>query len=178
MRNTPACYVPWLLSNIRGVLLRVHRRFITAVFNVTQVGYLRFAEGGNNRERGVERRAERPSTAKATLRLLRGGYRHRVGSLVYFLSMWAFGNLFQDAAAPLGSLFTLIGAVSGAYFGIKVSNDTSQRSQGAIERAHGRAEEANKRAQQAHATAQQALAELAPDVARRIVQGGSGEAAR
>jgi hypothetical protein len=98
--------------------------------------------------------------------------------LVYFLSMWAFGNLFQDAAAPLGSLFTLIGAVSGAYFGIKVSNDTSQRSQGAIERAHGSAEEANKRAQQAHATAQHALAELAPDVARRIVQGGSGEAAR
>jgi hypothetical protein len=99
-------------------------------------------------------------------------------SLVYFLSMWAFGDLFQDAVAPLGSLFTLIGAVSGAYFGIKVSNDTSQRSQGAIERAHGSAEEANKRAQQAHDTAQKALAELAPEVARRIVQGGSGDSTR
>jgi hypothetical protein len=92
--------------------------------------------------------------------------------------MWAFGDLFQDATAPLGSLLTLIGAVSGAYFGIKVSNDTSQRSQGAIERAHGSAEEANKRAQQAHDTAQKALAELAPEVARRIVQGGSGDSTR
>jgi pentapeptide repeat protein len=92
--------------------------------------------------------------------------------------MWAFGDLFQDAATPLGSLFTLIGTVAGAYFGIKVSNDTSARSQGAIERAHGRAEEANERAQQAHDTAQQALAELDPNVARRIVRGGSGDATR
>jgi hypothetical protein len=98
--------------------------------------------------------------------------------LVYFLSMWAFGDLFQDAATPLGSLFTLIGTVAGAYFGIKVSNDTSARSQGAIERAHGSAEEANKRAQQAHDMAQQALAELDPNVARRIVLGRSGEATR
>jgi Kef-type K+ transport system membrane component KefB len=98
--------------------------------------------------------------------------------LVYFLSMWVFGDLFQDAATSLGSLFTLIGTVAGAYFGIKVSNDTSARSQGAIERAHGRAEEANERAQQAHDTAQQALAELDPNVARRIVRGGSGDATR
>jgi Kef-type K+ transport system membrane component KefB len=99
--------------------------------------------------------------------------------LVYFLSMWAFGNLFQDsAAAVLGSLFTLIGTVAGAYFGIKVSNDTSERSQGAIERAHGRTEEANQRAEHAHDTAQQALAELDPSVAKRIVQSDSGEASR
>lgn len=98
--------------------------------------------------------------------------------LVYFLSMWAFGDLFQDAATPLGSLFTLIGTVAGAYFGIKVSNDTSERSQGAIERAHGRTEEANQRAEHAHDTAQQALAELDPSVAKRIVQSDSGEASR
>jgi hypothetical protein len=98
--------------------------------------------------------------------------------LVYFLSVWLFGDLFQDAAAPLGSLFTLIGTVSGAYFGIKVSNDTSTRSQGAIERAHGSAEEANRRAQQAHDTAQQALAELDPNVARRVVRGAPGDATR
>ena len=98
--------------------------------------------------------------------------------LVYFLSLWLFGDLFQDAAAPLGSLFTLIGTVSGAYFGIKVSNDTSARSQGAIERAHGSAEEANRRAQQAHDTAQQALAELDPNVARRVVRGAPGDATR
>ena len=98
--------------------------------------------------------------------------------LVYFLSMWAFGDKFQDAATPLGALFTLVGTVAGAYFGIKVSNDTSRRSQGAIERAHGSAEEANARAQQAHDTSQQALAELDPNVARRIVQGASGDATR
>ncbi len=95
--------------------------------------------------------------------------------LVYFLSMWAFGDLFKDASTVLGSLFTLIGTVAGAYFGIKVSNDTSQRAQGAIERAHGRTEEASLRAEQAHGTAEQALAELDPPVARRIVSGESGE---
>ena len=96
--------------------------------------------------------------------------------LVYFLSMWAFGDLFGDPSTVLGSLFTLIGTVAGAYFGIKVSNDTSQRAQGAIERAHGRTEEASVRAEQAHGTAEQALAELDPSVARRIVSGESGEA--
>ena len=98
--------------------------------------------------------------------------------LVYFLSMWAFGDLFKDASTVLGSLFTLIGTVAGAYFGIKVSNDTSQRAQGAIERAHGRTEEASLRAEQAHGTAEQALAELDPTVARRIVSGESGETPR
>jgi hypothetical protein len=76
----------------------------------------------------------------------------------------------------LGSLFTPIGTVAGAYFGIKVSNDTSQRAQGAIERAHNRTEEARLRAEQAHGTAEQALAELDPSVARRIVWGEFGEA--
>jgi hypothetical protein len=60
----------------------------------------------------------------------------------------------------------------------KVSNDTSARTQGAIERAHGSAEEANRRAQQAHDTAQQALAELDPNVARTVVRGAPGEATR
>ncbi len=99
--------------------------------------------------------------------------------VVFVLSMWIFAELFKNATTvttALGSLFTLIGTVVGAYFGIKVSNDTSERSQGAIERAHGSAQEANRRAEQAHGTAQQALAELDPEVARRIVQGDSGEA--
>ena len=101
--------------------------------------------------------------------------------LVFSLSMWIFGDLFKTATTvttALGSLFTLIGTVVGAYFGIKVSNDTSERSQGAIERAHSSAQDANRRAEQAHGTAQQALAELDPNVARRIVQGDSGEATR
>jgi Kef-type K+ transport system membrane component KefB len=99
--------------------------------------------------------------------------------LVYFLSMWAFGDLFQGSAATvLGSLFTLIGTVAGAYFGIKVSSDTYERSQGAIERAQGRTEEAHRGTEDAHNMAQQALAELSPDVARRIAQGGSRDASR
>ena len=56
---------------------------------------------------------------------------------VFGLSMWIFAELFNNATTvttALGSLFTLIGTVVGAYFGIKVSNDTSERSQGAIER--------------------------------------------
>ncbi len=94
--------------------------------------------------------------------------------IVFVLSMWIFGDLFENATtviAALGSLFTLIGTIVGAYFGIKVSNDTSERAQGAIEKAHGSAMEANEKAQQAHDTAQQALAELEPTVARRIVEG-------
>src|SRR5918997_1622469 len=101
--------------------------------------------------------------------------------LVFGLSMGIFGDLFKNATtviAALGSLFTLIGTIVGAYFGIKVSSDTSERSQGAIERAHGSTEEATRRAEQAHDTAQKALAELAPEVARRIVQGGSGDSTR
>jgi hypothetical protein len=100
-------------------------------------------------------------------------------SLVFSLSMWIFGDLFKNATTvttALGSLFTLTGTIVGAYFGIKVSNDTSERSQGAIERAHSSAQEASRRAEQAHGTAQQALAELDPKVDRRIVQGDSGEA--
>jgi hypothetical protein len=94
-------------------------------------------------------------------------------------SILLFGDLFNNATtviAALGSLFTLIGTIVGAYFGIKVSNDTSERSRGAIEKAHGSAMEANEktqkaneRAQKANDTAKKALAELNPDVARRIV---------
>jgi hypothetical protein len=94
--------------------------------------------------------------------------------LVFLFSMLIFGDLFNNATtviAAFGALFTLIGTIVGAYFGIKVSNDTSERSQGAIEKAHGSAMEATEKAQRANDKAQQALAELDPDVARRIVQG-------
>ena len=100
-------------------------------------------------------------------------------SLVFIFTMLSFGDLFKNATtviAAFGSLFTLIGTIVGAYFGIKVSNDTSERSNGAIEKAHGSAMEANEKmqkanesAQKANDTAKKALAELNPDVARRIV---------
>ena len=57
--------------------------------------------------------------------------------LVFLFSMLIFGDLFNNATtviAAFGALFTLIGTIVGAYFGIKVSNDTSERSRGAIER--------------------------------------------
>lgn len=93
--------------------------------------------------------------------------------LVFGVSMLFFGALFKDATsltAALGSLFTLIGTIVGAYFGIKVSNDTSERSQGAIEKAQGSAMEANEKTQKANETAQEALAELDPTVAKPIVE--------
>lgn len=103
-----------------------------------------------------------------------------VAFLAFLFSILLFGELFKNATtviAALGSLFTLIGTIVGAYFGIKVSNDTSERSRGAIEKAHGDAMEANEKtqkanesAQQANDTAKKALAELDPNVARRIVE--------
>jgi hypothetical protein len=65
-----------------------------------------------------------------------------VAFLAFLFSILLFGDLFNNATtviAALGSLFTLIGTIVGAYFGIKVSNDTSERSRGAIEKAHGAA---------------------------------------
>jgi hypothetical protein len=52
-----------------------------------------------------------------------------------------------DAAAvtgALGALFTLIGTISGAYFGIKKSSDTEDKGRAAERAANARAEEANK----------------------------------
>jgi hypothetical protein len=52
-----------------------------------------------------------------------------VAFLAFLFSILLFGDLFNNATtviAALGSLFTLIGTIVGAYFGIKVSNDTSE----------------------------------------------------
>jgi uncharacterized protein YjbJ (UPF0337 family) len=96
-----------------------------------------------------------------------------VAFLAFLFSILIFGDLFNNATtviAALGSLFTLIGTIVGAYFGIKVTNDTSERTHGAVEKAHGSAMEANEKTQKANDTAKKALAELNPDVARRIVE--------
>jgi len=64
-----------------------------------------------------------------------------------------FGDRLQDVAAvtgALGSLFTLIGTVVGAYFGIKVSNDTADRAQSALKVANERVEKANDKARVAY----------------------------
>jgi uncharacterized membrane protein len=57
-----------------------------------------------------------------------------------------------DAAAvtgALGALFTLIGTVSGAYFGIKRSSDTEDKGRRAESAANNRVQEANKIAREA-----------------------------
>ena len=76
-----------------------------------------------------------------------------VAALAFILTMFIFGGLFDDAVtvtAALGSLFTLIGTVVGAYFGIKVSSDTSDRAQIAIRAANDRAQRANDMAREAY----------------------------
>ncbi len=76
-----------------------------------------------------------------------------VAALAFSLTMFVFGGLFDEAAtvtAALGSLFTLIGTVVGAYFGIKVSSDTADRAQGAIGVANERAQKANDQAREAY----------------------------
>lgn len=52
-----------------------------------------------------------------------------VGLVAYVVTILVFGERFDSAAvtAALGALFTLIGTVSGAYFGIKNSSDTADR---------------------------------------------------
>jgi hypothetical protein len=76
-----------------------------------------------------------------------------VAALAFVLTMFIFGGLFQDAAtvtATLGSLFTLIGTVVGAYFGIKASNDTADRAQTMIRTASDQTQRANDFAREAY----------------------------
>ena len=60
----------------------------------------------------------------------------------------------EQITTALGSLFTLVGSVVGTYFGIKISGDTTEKTQGAIERANDRAN--------------RALAALPPEEGQRI----------
>jgi hypothetical protein len=73
-------------------------------------------------------------------------------TIAFILTMFIFGGLFDAATvtAALGSLFTLIGTVVGAYFGIKVSSDTSDRAQTAVRAANDRAQRANDMAREAY----------------------------
>lgn len=82
-------------------------------------------------------------------------------SLVFVLTMWIFAGLFREASqvtTALGTLFTLIGTVVGAYFGIKSTND-------AIDKAQGQIKDANK-------SAKAALGELDPERARELIEKG------
>jgi hypothetical protein len=70
--------------------------------------------------------------------------------------MWYFQDLIKKPAdvavvsGELGALFTLIGTVVGAYFGIKSTNDT-------VDKARKQVDEANDRTERAHQAAREAL---------------------
>ena len=77
--------------------------------------------------------------------------------VAFAVAMVIFRNLFEEAAevtTALSSLFTIIGTVLGAYFGIKVSSDTTDKTRGALERAND--------------TTNRALAALPPEEGKRI----------
>ena len=67
-----------------------------------------------------------------------------VGLVAYVVTVLIFGVEFDSAAvtAALGALFTLIGTVSGAYFGIKNSSDTADRAERMAKEAHEKASNA------------------------------------
>jgi hypothetical protein len=62
-----------------------------------------------------------------------------------------------DITSVLGSWFTVVGTVVGAYFGIKVSSDATDKSQSAIQKANN--------------TANRALAALPPETAAEVLRG-------
>jgi hypothetical protein len=87
-----------------------------------------------------------------------------VAVVAFLLTMLLFRNLFEDFAVvtgTLGTLFTLIGTVTGAYFGIKRSSDTEDKARVAERMANERVEEANR-------TARNAAGALDPDEWRRL----------
>ncbi len=79
-------------------------------------------------------------------------------SLVALVALVVFRDVFENASdvtTVLSSLFTIVGTVVGTYFGIKVSGDTTDKTQGAIERANE--------------TANRALAQLPPAVGKEMM---------
>jgi hypothetical protein len=78
-----------------------------------------------------------------------------VAALLYWFTMQHFQNLIKKpadvavVAGALGALFTLIGTVVGAYFGIKSTNDTTDKARKQVDEANKRTERANKEAKDA-----------------------------
>ena len=86
-------------------------------------------------------------------------------SLVALSAMLIFRDLFEnatDVTTVLSSLFALVGTLVGAYFGIKASNDATDKVQDTFDRAN---EVTNR-----------ALAELDPQAGRRVVRDTSRSA--
>ena len=75
-----------------------------------------------------------------------------VAIVAYALTMLLFRGLFEDPAVvtgSLGALFTLLGTVAGAYFGVKSSSDTADRAKKQVDEANAKTERANRSAKAA-----------------------------
>ncbi len=91
-----------------------------------------------------------------------------VAIVAYALTMWLFRNIFEDPAVvtgALGALFTLIGTVAGAYFGVKSSSDTADRAKKQVDEATARTERANR-------GAKAALLEVDPNKSKEFKERG------
>jgi hypothetical protein len=87
-----------------------------------------------------------------------------VAIVAYALTMLLFRGLFEDPAVvtgSLGALFTLLGTVAGAYFGVKSSSDTADRAKKQVDEANARTERANR-------SAKAALLEVDPNKSQEL----------
>jgi hypothetical protein len=87
-----------------------------------------------------------------------------VAIVAYALTMLLFRGLLEDPAVvtgSLGALFTLLGTVAGAYFGVKSSSDTADRAKKQVDEANARTERANK-------SAKAALLEVDPNKSQEL----------
>ena len=91
-----------------------------------------------------------------------------VAIAAYALTMLLFRGVFEDPAVvtgALGALFTLIGTVAGAYFGVKSSSDTADRAKKQVDEANARTEKANR-------SAKAALLEVDPNKSKEFKDRG------
>jgi hypothetical protein len=70
--------------------------------------------------------------------------------MLIFLGLIKTPQDVATVAGSLGGLYTLIGTVAGAYFGIKSTQDTTDKAARQVEDANARAERASDRARLAH----------------------------
>jgi hypothetical protein len=83
-------------------------------------------------------------------------------SLVAFSAMLIFRNLFEnatDVTTVLSSMFAVVGTLVGAYFGVKASNDATDKVQDNLIRTRD--------------ITNRALAELDPEVGKRVMRDAS-----
>ncbi len=81
-----------------------------------------------------------------------------VAAIVFLAVMWIYEDKIADGKlviSALSTLFGVFGTIVGAYFGIKLSSDASDKTRKAMDEANDKAN--------------RALAEVDPEVGRRII---------